>query len=104
MSEAAYLITIDPAAKRELDKVKADVADKLTERISEASERRQPTSHPKVKHLSGGDGLFRVRAEGYRAICQLEKPELQVLLVGKRRTVYDRLHVAKRRAKNGGAS
>lgn len=100
MSEASYLVRFHRAAERELDGLEAPGAEDLHDRIYQASKCREPTSHRKVKHLEGGHGLVAVRAEGCRAICELVSPEFRVLLVDKRRTVYDRIDVAIQRGEN----
>ena len=85
----SYHVTLHPTAKRELNDLPDSTRTELRDRLTDAAERREPSAHPSAKHLTGTDGLFRIRAEDTRAICRLEKPELQVLRVGKRSEVYD---------------
>jgi len=89
---------IHRAAERELSAVTAAAGDELTKRLRQLGEYEQPTNAPYVKQLSDDDSLWRVRIDGYRAICRLDKPMLQVLLIGTRKRVYDRLDVAADRA------
>jgi len=103
MSEIApsYDLTVHPRAQAELDALHPDVADDLRERLREAARSEQPSELACIKHVQGEPGLLRVRGDGVRAICALDKPELRVGLVGKRRTVYDRLDVAVARLEEG---
>lgn len=102
MSETtSYDVTLHPGARRELEALSRTVREQLVERIEAASEYRKPTDHPKVEPLSGVD-FVRIRYDIYRAVCELASPEFRVLLVDKRRVVYDRLDVAERRAQAGG--
>ena len=99
MAEASYHVVTDPAAQRELDALAREFdTDGLRERIFEAATHRQPKTHPSVEALAGYPHLLKVRGDGIRAICELDKPEFRVLLVDKRRVVYDRLDVADARA------
>lgn len=96
---ARYEPVIHATARRELDDLDDATADALTDAIVAVAERRQPSDHPKVKPLEGQPGLLRVRSGDVRAILELKKPELRVLRVGHRETVYDCVddEVAKRR-------
>lgn len=108
MSQPAYRIRVHVRPQHELDRLREDhgpdVVDELTDRIAVASEHRQPSTAQKVKHAQGFDDLLIARGDGVRAVCRLAKPEFQVLLVDKRRTVYDRLDVAAQRAEEGAAA
>lgn len=97
MSEAAYQVTAHPRAKAELDGINPDAAALIRRYIREASRMAKPTDHRKVDQLTGFDDLLKVKIRGYRAICRLDKPEFRLLLVDKRRVVYDRLDVAEER-------
>jgi mRNA-degrading endonuclease RelE of RelBE toxin-antitoxin system len=76
-------------AEREFESLKEDEQDRLADVIHSVAEERQPTSHSKTKELEGQRGLFRIRVGDLRAICSLEKPQLLVLAVGKRKEVYE---------------
>lgn len=96
-----YRVMIHQGALRELQTIDPEVARDLRERVLDAATHRQPKTLPCVGQLAGYPHLLKVRGDGVRAICRLVEPELQVLLVGKRRTVYERLDVAERRAAGG---
>ncbi len=100
MSEAAsHEVRVHPRAAAELEGFHPDVEADVKAKLREASRTRQPSSLGCIKHLKGGDGLLRVRGDGVRVICKLQTPVFGVLLAGKRRTVYDNLSVATRRAR-----
>lgn len=106
MSEASHRVMIHENAQRELDALARDYdVEDLTGRIKDAAACRQPKTHPTVSALSGYPGMVYVKGDGLRAICELVKPEFRVLLVDKRRVVYDRIETAVRRADDdaGGA-
>lgn len=99
MSEAAsYDLRVHPRARAELRQFDGHVVDALTDELVEVAQERQPSSHPSVKHVEGSTDFLRVKVDGVRAICRLHKPEFRVLLVDKRRAVYDRLDVAAERS------
>ena len=84
-----YDLEIHRTAKRELDALAAEDRDRLTDTLSEVAATRQPTTHDSVRQLEGQDGLFRVRVGRVRAICTLSKPQVLILKVDYRDTVYD---------------
>lgn len=105
MSEASYRVHPHPGATRELkDLSPAHDIRGLRDRIEKAAERRQPSSHPEAKLLKNGGGFFRIRCRDLRAVCVLDSPDLLVLLVDERKSVYDRLDVAEQRARDLGVS
>lgn len=85
----SYNVLLDRKAERALNnlapKAKADVR-KL---LKDVATQEQPSHHQKAKQLQGQPGMFRVRTGNYRAICELDKPDLLVYRVGKRKHVYD---------------
>jgi len=85
----SYEITVHRSAQRELDGLADDVRQRLTDTIADVAQRREPSSHEKVRQLEGQQGLLRVRVGSYRAILSLVSPELRVLRVGHRKDVYD---------------
>jgi len=86
-----YEPTIHRSAKRELEQIDADARERLTDTIAAVARERKPSSHEKVRQLEGPQGLLRVRVGDYRAVLELESPELRVLRVGHRSEVYDAL-------------
>jgi len=103
MSEATYQVLVTPGADRELDALSQEFdTDGLETRIRDAAACRQPKNHSCVDTVVGRPGLLKVRGVGLRAICELDPPEFRVLLVDKRKRVYDRLDTAEERA--GGAA
>lgn len=83
-----YQIQLHPTAQRELDGLSGDSTENITSTIQSVAETECPSTHSAVKHLDGQQGLFRIRAGKVRAIATLEKPELLILKIGKRNTVY----------------
>lgn len=84
-----YQPVLHTTAERELNSLPQEDAGRLKSLIKDICEYREPTQHQKIRHLEGQDGLFRLREGGVRAILALEKPNLVVLKVGKRDSVYD---------------
>lgn len=85
----SYRPVIHTAAKRELDSLNDTARERLTDLLADVAREREPSSHEKVKPLEGKDGLLRVRVGDYRAIIELEQPDLCVLRCGHRSSVYD---------------
>jgi mRNA-degrading endonuclease RelE of RelBE toxin-antitoxin system len=96
-TEASWNCVIHRAAQRELANVTGDAGDEMTARLKQLRYYDEPTQAPYVKHLSDHQALFRVRVDGYRALCQLNRPAIEVLAVGTRSRVYDRIELAKSR-------
>lgn len=84
-----YQIQLHPTAERELNNLSDEQRETITRRLKRASEYEQPSAYPKAKHLTGTDGLFRIRAGDARAVCGLQKPQLHVYKIGKRSSVYE---------------
>jgi len=57
--------------------------------IKDVCEHRQPTEHPRTKHLEGQEGKFRIRVGELRAVCELDKPLLKIYIINYRNGVYD---------------
>ena len=93
----SYIARIHISAKRELEACPIDIQHELKDKIIQASELQEPSSHSDIRLLRGCNGLFRVRAGDFRAICDLVSPTLRVLLVDRRSRVYDRVDEAKAR-------
>jgi len=70
----------------------------LRRTLKDVAETEQPTHHERAKPLTGWPELFRVREGTARAVCQLEKPRLLILSVGKRKAIYDDLDAIEKRA------
>jgi len=98
MSDPSWNLMIHRSAERELANVTGDAGDELTNRLKQLRYYKQPTSAAYVEALEDQADLFRVRVDGYRAICRLDPPRLEVVAVGTRSRIYDRLEVAKERA------
>lgn len=99
MSEAAYKVLIHRRACDELESLATEHdTEKFKGRLRDAAGCRQPKTHACVENLAGYAGFFYVKGDGLRAICELVKPNLRVLLVDKRRVVYDRIETAIQRA------
>ena len=98
-SRQSYVARIHVSAKRELEACPIDIQHELKDKILAASELQEPSSHSDIRLLRGCNGLFRVRAGSYRAICDLRIPTLRVLLIDRRSKVYDRIDEAKARGR-----
>lgn len=98
-ADAAYDAEIHEEARRELDGVPHVEAQLLRDRIRAMARLPEPHTHRKAKELSGDEfeGLLSVRAGKWRALCYLDKPALRVVVVEKRKRVYDRIDAAQRR-------
>lgn len=87
----AYEPVLHVKAERELNALPSDERDRLTSLIKDVAAEREPTTHPRARHLEGQRGLFRLREGNVRAICALDKPALKVLCVGERDSVYENI-------------
>jgi mRNA interferase RelE/StbE len=83
----AYRIEFTAAAKRQFDKLPADIQRRLAEAVDRIGENPRHTGTVK---LSGDEGLYRARAGDYRIVYRIEDNRLLVLVVkiGHRREVY----------------
>ncbi len=83
----AYSLEILPTAKRQLDRLPADIQRRVAEAINRL---RESPRHAGTTKLSGEDGLYRARAGNYRIVYRIEDDRLLVLVVkiGHRREVY----------------
>ena len=88
---AQYHLRIHPRAEHELDKAPSDTKTKLKDILRSVSKQEVPARHGSVTDLVGIDDCYRVRCNGFRAIIQLDKPNLLVLKVTKRDGAYNRL-------------
>jgi mRNA-degrading endonuclease RelE of RelBE toxin-antitoxin system len=96
MSEtASYNVKVHKRALAELRGLPEEERDRMTDHIKECGQEEQPTGLACAHWLEGSDlDLFAVRVNKQRAICHLDKPELKVLAVGDRDTIYNRLETA----------
>jgi mRNA-degrading endonuclease RelE of RelBE toxin-antitoxin system len=103
MSEAdvKYEVTIHKRALAELRGIPDEDQSRMKDRLKECGETEQPTDLNYVESLDNSD-LFRVRVVDWRAICCLDKPELRVLAVGDRDTIYQRIQTAIERGEMDG--
>lgn len=91
--ETTYQPVIHQSAEHELMDVPPGTRDSLVAIVKEAARYPEPSSHSEATTL-WGHPMFRVKYNRYRALCTLQKPELQVLLVSHREGVYDRIDEA----------
>ncbi|HUG94873.1 MAG TPA: type II toxin-antitoxin system RelE/ParE family toxin [Pleomorphomonadaceae bacterium] len=82
-----YRVELLPGAARQFEKLALAVRHRLQTAISRLQSDPRP---PGVKHLSGPDGLLRVRVGDHRIIYRVIDDRLLVLVirVGHRRDVY----------------
>jgi len=85
----SYDILIEVSARRSLNALPRKERESLRTVLKDVAQTKQPSHHPKAKPLQGFSEIFRVRVGDARAVCKLDKPNLLVLRVGKRRTVYN---------------
>jgi mRNA-degrading endonuclease RelE of RelBE toxin-antitoxin system len=96
-TEASWNVVIHRAAQRELANVTGDAGEEMTARLKQLRYYEEPTQVPYVEHLEDHQQLFRVRVDGYRALCQCSRPAIQVLVVDTRQRIYDSIGTAKKR-------
>jgi mRNA-degrading endonuclease RelE of RelBE toxin-antitoxin system len=58
---------------------------------------QKPSEHSDIKLMRHCNGMQRIRAGNYRALCDRYPPKFRILLVDKRRFVYERTEEAKAR-------
>lgn len=92
-----YNTQIHKRAEKELSSITGSEGDELLQRLRNLKYEESPTNTAYTKPLEDHKNLFVVKSDGYRAIATFTKPEIRILLIGPRRTVYDRLDVAKDR-------
>lgn len=88
---AQYKPVLHVKAERELNELDESDRSRLTSLIHDVCSEREPTQHSRARHLEGQEDLFRLREGDVRAICALDKPELKVICVGKRDSVYENI-------------
>jgi mRNA-degrading endonuclease RelE of RelBE toxin-antitoxin system len=93
-SQPAYTIRVHHTADTELQQVPDQTHAQLKTTLREVAQTEQPTTHKDVRPMRNADNLFRIRQGKYRALCDLNKPYLRVLLVGHRDGLYDRTQEA----------
>ena len=98
MSNGQYQLVIHRAAETELDDLNEPEKTQLKDALRGLKTEEEPTNTPVAGSLKDNQNLFRVKVDGVRALCTLDKPALKVLLVGEREGVYNRIEVAKARA------
>ena len=87
----AWIIELDRAAEKELDKIDAQVAKRilcfLFERLASADNPRSLGEALKGSHF---ENLWKYRVGDYRLICRIEDLNIKVIVlkVGNRREVY----------------
>ena len=82
-----YKITFARSARKELQTLPIDVAERILVKIESLSENARPTG---CKKLSGGMNLWRLRAGQYRVIYKIDDNSriVDVVVVRHRRDVY----------------
>jgi len=85
----SYLVTLSPAAARQLRKFDPEVRRRIQAVIELLAENPRP---PAATRLVGGGGEWRVRTGDYRVIYEIHEGELLVLVLrmAHRREVYER--------------
>jgi mRNA-degrading endonuclease RelE of RelBE toxin-antitoxin system len=85
----SYNLLIAQQAKRSLGNLPDEPQESLHAVLEDVAASEQPTHHAKAKQMGNQRGMFRIRVGDYRAVCELDKPDLLVHRVGKRPNVYD---------------
>jgi len=83
----SYQIRLTTQAESQLEHLPNDVQQRITDTLVTVSQTRKPTDHEKATQRKG-NGLLKVRVGAYRAICNLNKPHLDVLRVAERSRAY----------------
>lgn len=83
----AYNLEVLPTAKRQLDRLPADIQRRAADAINRLCENPRPVGAIK---LTGNEGLYRVRSGDYRIVYRIEDSRLLVLIVkvGHRKEIY----------------
>lgn len=91
----SYDVVIHRAAHRELENIPESEKTSIKAIAQEASTYKQPSDHSDIKLMRDTNGMFRIRSGKYRALCDLEPPNLRILKIKHRETVYDEVSEAK---------
>ena len=95
-TNASWKPVVHKAALNELHDIPIENAKNLREIALEASKLKKPSDHSDIRLLRG-DSMFRLRSGKYRALADLEPPELRILLVDHREYIYTRRDEARYR-------
>lgn len=96
----SYTITIHERALASWRVLPDAVRDRFETLLDEAAHQRRPSTHAKASMMREGSGIFRLRHDSYRVLCDKNNGQLRVLVAGHRETVYDKFSVAKERARD----
>ena len=83
----SFKITWDDKANGELNKLEKVIARRIAKKVRELAE--DPYSKD-IKKLKGQDG-FRLRVGDYRIIFDIEGDKINILKVGHRKNIYDKI-------------
>lgn len=97
MSQQGWHLTAHTSAENELQSVPQPYRREIKRIAQEASEKRQPSEHRDISIMRDASGIMRIKVDGYRALCDLDKPAFRILLVDERETVYNKLKEAEKR-------
>jgi len=90
MSNPAYKIALRPQAESTLQRLSDYERERIIDALSDVARHEQPSSHPGVRALKGDkQGQLRLRVGNWRAVLELEKPDLLVHTIGDRDTIYN---------------
>jgi len=83
----SYSVFVPKAVKKQLDKLPADVREKLADRILLLSDDARPDG---VKKLKGSDNEYRIRVGDYRIRYEIDDESLSIAVVScrHRRDIY----------------
>jgi mRNA-degrading endonuclease RelE of RelBE toxin-antitoxin system len=84
----SYDIVLHPSAEDEYQSLKPERQGQLKSVLQDVAATRAPSEHSKIRHMEGQPGLLRLRVGDTRAIIELSQPQLRVLKIGNRDTVY----------------
>lgn len=85
---ASYNLIAHPQAENDLNAVPSSAESRIRETLNRLATIESPTNHPKCIELTNASGLYRIRIGDWRVILALEKPNLILLIVDSRKTVY----------------
>jgi mRNA-degrading endonuclease RelE of RelBE toxin-antitoxin system len=85
-----YDVVVHHDAKKVINNLPPNDKHRVTQAIKDVAGTRQPTNHSKCQIMQNdrGEKVYKIRVGDYRAIAQLDKPELQVLKVSTRQGAY----------------
>jgi mRNA interferase RelE/StbE len=82
----SYQVILPKSVQKELNRLPADIAERILEALSDLKEQPRPPGCKKLR----GENAWRIRIGNYRVIYEIRDKVLQIIVVtiGHRREVY----------------